>query len=196
MSFGFYPNRQFFQPSLCLFKKVKLNSTTFDERNSMSEIPTLRFSRKPFPSSRFSLQNFWVFVFFKNESNLLYLLSEIEYKFNYKCQFVDAAKEIWKNCKNSRQVTIVADFTNDQTWSHCSRDSTCWAKKSTNFETKSYSPPPPLRTKSTRTCTTSRFFCLWRLECLMSMLPLHHKEHARHSISCRVSSFRNIQEHA
>ena len=124
---------------------------------NVTEIPTLRFSRKPFPSSRFYSKTSG-FLFFSKTSQICYTYLKLSKNSNFKRQFVEAAKEIWKNCKNSRQVTFVADFTNDQTWSQCSRNSSCWAKKSQTLRQKA--TDPPLRTKSTRTCTTPRFLSL------------------------------------
>ena len=59
-------------------QKNKIEQHNIWRGNSMSEIPTLRFSRKSFPSSRFHSKTSGFLFFFKNESNLLYLLSEIE----------------------------------------------------------------------------------------------------------------------
>ena len=44
------------------------------------------------------------------------------------------------NCKNSRQVTFVVGFINDQTWSQCSRKFVLLSQNVTNFETTSSRP--------------------------------------------------------
>ena len=105
------------QLKVLIYNPFKRAEGEVEEREHQRFQPP-RFSRKP-PVFRDRFHP-PVFCFLEKESNLLYLFSEIEQKFSFIRQFVEAAKETW-NCKNSRQVTFVADFTNDQNWSQWSR---------------------------------------------------------------------------
>ena len=76
-------------------------------------------------------------------------------------------KVTWKNSKNSRRVTFIADLQTSKRDRNIAENSSCWAKTSQTLRQKATDTPWEPKA---RELVQPPVFCLWRLESLMSML--------------------------